>query len=1062
MARLGGAVPSETEEPSYSPDDGGQAEIRTFLIADVRGYTLFTQQRGDEAAAKLAARFAQIVREEVPGRGGVLLELRGDEALTVFASPRQAIRAAVDLQDRFVEETLADPNIPLAVGIGLDAGEAVRVEGGYRGGALNLAARLCGRAGPGEILASNEVTHLARRVEGVRYVDRGVHEFKGLTDPVRVVKVEAETGDPAALLRQALPTGEPVRRPWVPQTLRSRLIAAAVAVALVAAGVFAVRQLTGGDGTVDANTVGLIDASSGSVVDSIQLTPGRGGLASGEGAVWAAGSRAGTVVRIDPSTRAVVDTIEVSGQATAITTSPGAVWVAIGDQGTVERINPSTNTKVNAVRVGNGPAGIAWGFGAIWVANRLDGTVSRIDPQTTSAGDPIPAGVSPAGVATAAGFVWVTNTDAGTVTRIDPKSFRSSEKVAVGNGPVAVAGSGDAVWVLNGADGTVSRIDPSTNTVVATVQVGEEPVALAIAGGGVWVATEVGGAVSRIDPGSNRVTEVVDVQGAPQGLTAVGGLVWVATGAVTGAHRGGTLTVVSSGPPDSIDPVVAYSSDSWSILHHTNDGLVGYRKVGGQEGATLVADLATSLPEPTDAGRTYTFTLRRGVRYSTGALVRASDVRASIARGLKAPESPGAGYFEPVIGASECQPGSEVCDLRRGIEVNDPAGTVTFHLSRPDPDFLYKLSMPFAFVLPADVPPAGEGSNEPLPATGPYMIASFAEGRLEMVRNPRFRVWSRVAQPDGNPDRIVWRIGLDPEEMTDLVQEGGADWMLESPPASRLQQLRTQYTDRIHAYPNPVVLGMSFNTRVPPFDDENVRRAVNYAVDRRTVAAFFGEARITCQILPPNFPGYRPYCPYKSDPDPETEWTAPDLAKARQLVEAAGVEGSEVTVWAMVDQPQFDFIGLGRYTTSLLRDLGFRAKLRVSEDPGKHFDLVANSRTRAQLFAVGWFADLPAPSNFLDFLFGCDSFVPNDRFNSNYAELCDPRIDALIDRAYELQLSDPSAAGAAWADVDKAIVDTAAWLPVVNPLSIDFLSERVGNYQRHPQWGLLLGQLWVR
>jgi hypothetical protein len=124
----------------------GDTHVQTFLIADVRGYTLFTQERGDESAGKLAAKFAGIARDVVEARGGTLLELRGDEALSVFLSPRQAIRAAVELQERFVEETLADPELPLTVGIGLDAGEAVAVEGGYRGGALNLAARLCGEA----------------------------------------------------------------------------------------------------------------------------------------------------------------------------------------------------------------------------------------------------------------------------------------------------------------------------------------------------------------------------------------------------------------------------------------------------------------------------------------------------------------------------------------------------------------------------------------------------------------------------------------------------------------------------------------------------------------------------------------------------------------------------------------------------------------------------------------------------------------------------------------------------------------------------------------------------
>jgi DNA-binding NarL/FixJ family response regulator/class 3 adenylate cyclase len=196
------------------PDSSGgsediSTEIRAFLIADVRGYTLFTQQRGDEAAAKLAAKFAQLTREGVEARGGQVVELRGDEALCVFASPRQAIRAAVELQDRFVDETLADPALPLAVGIGLDAGEAVPVEGGFRGGALNLAARLSGRAGPGEIVVSREIAHLARRVEGVRYTDRGEVSLKGLADPVTVIEVSSEAAPAASRLASLIPQREP-------------------------------------------------------------------------------------------------------------------------------------------------------------------------------------------------------------------------------------------------------------------------------------------------------------------------------------------------------------------------------------------------------------------------------------------------------------------------------------------------------------------------------------------------------------------------------------------------------------------------------------------------------------------------------------------------------------------------------------------------------------------------------------------------------------------------------------------------------------------------------------
>jgi class 3 adenylate cyclase len=171
--------------------------IRTFLIADVRGYTVFTAERGDEAAAELAARFAQVARASVEARGGEVIELRGDEALAVFESARQAIRAAVDLQRRFVDQTVEGPALPLPVGIGLDAGEAVPVDDGFRGGALNLAARLCSLAGPAEILSSREVVHLARKVDGIAYVDRGSVRLKGLADPVNVIRVRPEADDPA-------------------------------------------------------------------------------------------------------------------------------------------------------------------------------------------------------------------------------------------------------------------------------------------------------------------------------------------------------------------------------------------------------------------------------------------------------------------------------------------------------------------------------------------------------------------------------------------------------------------------------------------------------------------------------------------------------------------------------------------------------------------------------------------------------------------------------------------------------------------------------------------------
>src|SRR5215207_2058148 len=181
-----GVAAMQTEHPLPRSSEAG---IRTFLIADVRGYTRYTQENGDEAAARLAAAFAGIIEEVVTSSGGRLVELRGDEALVVFTSPRDAIRTAIALQHRFVEHMRSEDQLPLRVGIGIDAGEAVPVKDGYRGGALNLAARLCSLAQPGEVLVSEGLAHLARKVDETNYVDRGRISVKGLSERVRVYGV---------------------------------------------------------------------------------------------------------------------------------------------------------------------------------------------------------------------------------------------------------------------------------------------------------------------------------------------------------------------------------------------------------------------------------------------------------------------------------------------------------------------------------------------------------------------------------------------------------------------------------------------------------------------------------------------------------------------------------------------------------------------------------------------------------------------------------------------------------------------------------------------------------
>ena len=192
------------DEPGTEPGSD-EGTIQTFLIADIRGYTHFSQEHGDEAAGRLAARFAEVTTEVIEARGGSVIELRGDEALCIFPTTRRAIRAAIDLQTRFLAESESDPRLPLPVGIGIDTGEAVPVAGGFRGRALNLAARLCGSARAGEILATREAIHMAGQMDGIHVEDRGLTSLKGLSEPVGIVRVVDEGEDPARWFAEHFP-----------------------------------------------------------------------------------------------------------------------------------------------------------------------------------------------------------------------------------------------------------------------------------------------------------------------------------------------------------------------------------------------------------------------------------------------------------------------------------------------------------------------------------------------------------------------------------------------------------------------------------------------------------------------------------------------------------------------------------------------------------------------------------------------------------------------------------------------------------------------------------------
>jgi branched-chain amino acid transport system substrate-binding protein len=227
-------------DTSFDEAAGEAAGVRTFLIADVRGYTRYSDEHGDEAASALARRFAAIASDAVEARGGEVVELRGDEALCVFSSARAAVRGAVELQRRVRERVDGEPALPLGVGIGLDAGEAVATAGGYRGRALNVAARLCSLAKGGEILATETVAHLAGRDDEAHYAPRRPTTVKGVAEPIRFVEVLPRVDLPPAPSLSHSPNRRRTRR-------RIGLLIGAGLVLAAGIAVAAVELSAGGD-----------------------------------------------------------------------------------------------------------------------------------------------------------------------------------------------------------------------------------------------------------------------------------------------------------------------------------------------------------------------------------------------------------------------------------------------------------------------------------------------------------------------------------------------------------------------------------------------------------------------------------------------------------------------------------------------------------------------------------------------------------------------------------------------------------------------------------------------
>jgi YVTN family beta-propeller protein len=1032
----------------------------TFLFTDVEGSTRLLKQLRDRYGDVLTAH-GRLLQEAFDRHGGRVVDTQGDSFFVAFGGAREAVLAAVEAQRSLARHDWPE-GIDVRVRMGIHTGQAAASEERYLGLAVHRAARIAAAGHGGQVLVSQTTHNLLEDEEqelpGVGLRDLGEQRLKDLDRPVRLYQLTANglrpdfpplrTEAPAAVQRAVY------RRRTVLVGALAGVIAAAVAIPIFALGGGGSGSMNLGE--VEGDAVAVLDLGSGKVEGAIGLPASPSAVAVGHGFVWAASADSNAVLVLDPRTNTMRQTIPVGSAPGGIAIGGGWVWVTNSGTGTVSQISPQTLAVVQTIAVGNGPTGIAAGNGFVWVANTSDHTVSKLRASDGRVLESFTAGADPGAVAVGAGAVWIASKSRGNLVKLSPSSGEILDRIPVGAAPAAVAVSAGSVWVASSL-GTVSRIDPATGDVRGTTDVGSGADAIAAAAGGVWVANGLAGTVTRIEADSGRATRI-DAGHRPTALAVGDGRLYVGLRPSGASHVGGTLNVVFADVvPLEIEIARAYTPVAWSMIILTNDGLLGWKRTGGQAGAELVPDLALSLPSVSDDRLTYTFQLRRGIRYSDGRLVKASDVRYSLERVYKLeprPEPAAVDLYRAILGADRCAERPARCDLSRAIVTDDRAGTVTFHLSAPDPEFLFKLALPFAYVLPAGTS-LSEAVRRPLPATGPYRVASVSRDRssLRLVRNERFREWSTAAQPAGFPDEIIVGNDPDPSRRARLVAEGEADWTFFLPgdplpvPLGSRPQLRRS--------PDPSAFYLALDTTSPPFDDARVRRAVNYALDRDKVVRLAGgpdRARPTCQVLPPNFPGYRAYCPYTLNPGAGSGWTAPDLAKSRRLVAASGTAGARVELlWPA----RFFGARSGKYIEALLDSLGYRARLRLFKgDSNAYFSALGTPRASWQVAGAGWLPDYPAASTFINLL-SCSS-------SQNLGHFCDRAIDAKIRRALELQERDPAAATESWAAIDRELTDQAPWVFLYTRNSADFVSKRVGNYQFNLQWGPLFAQVWVR
>jgi|TARA_B110000503_G_scaffold142390_1_gene239025 ABC-type transport system substrate-binding protein len=490
------------------------------------------------------------------------------------------------------------------------------------------------------------------------------------------------------------------------------------------------------------------------------------------------------------------------------------------------------------------------------------------------------------------------------------------------------------------------------------------------------------------------------------------------------AKAGGSITVTYKDDVATLDPAIGYDWQNWSMIKSLFDGLMDY--VPGS--TTLRPGLADSY-EVSNAGQTFVFKLKAGVKFHNGREMTANDVKYSLDRVTNpATQSPGAGFFASIQGFDAAMDGSATS--LSGVKVIDPL-TVQIDLSRPDATFLHVMALNFASIVPQEAVEAAAGDFGKHPVgTGAYKLEEWTLGqRLIFAKNADY--WR-----EGVPylDQVMFEVGQEPVVALLRLQNGEVDVPGDGIPPAKFVEVMSDPEQAAR-----VVEGgqlhtgyITLNVTTPPLDNVNVRKAINMAINKDRIAQIInGRAVPATQPLPPSMPGYTEgYAGY-----------AFDVEAAKVLLASEGLaDGFETELYVMNTDPN------PRIAQAIQQDLagiGINAKIQSLAQANV---IEAGGNGSAPMIWSGgmaWIADFPDPSNFYGPILGCAGAVEG---GWNWSKFCDEGLDAKATEADSMAGADQAGARMKlWSDVYMGVMDQAPWVPVFNEQRYTMKSPRMGG-----------------